>query len=129
MENHRKPEDIEGRIEKSGMGVGPVSGEMLEQRAREIAIINRGKEAQVTDEDRAAAGRELSDEGFTLSSQDIRSNMASESASGDMAVETGHEVEGIRPFDEQAMEENEVKEGIREADHDRMLRSRDQEPE
>jgi hypothetical protein len=41
-----------------------------------------------------------------------------------MAVDTGHRVEQTRPPDEQQITEAEVKEGLREAEHERMLEAR-----
>jgi hypothetical protein len=121
---NNKPEEQEGRIEAHSSEVGLITTEMLEKRAREIAVIDGRTEEDVTEDDRRRARKELLDEGFTLSSQDIESDLAAPSASGDMAADTGHRVPEDKPLDEQSLAEEETREGVREADHDRMLRSR-----
>ncbi len=120
----KKPEEQEGRIEIHGKDAGVVTVEMLEKRAGELALIDGRSEDEVTEEDRNMAKKELMDEEFALSSQDMESNVVATRATGDIAVDTGHEVKESRQNDEQSLAEEEAREGVREAEHDRMLRSR-----
>lgn len=117
--------DAGGRIESHSKGVGPLTPELVEERARELARIEGRTENEVTADDRVRARRELADEDLTLTSDEASASRVASSNPADMAVDTGHAVKAIQPNDEQLMAEEEVKEGAREAEHERMLRGQD----
>jgi hypothetical protein len=116
--------DNHARIQRHGEGIGPPTPEAVERRAREIARIQGRAPDEVNQEDRARASRELHDQNLPLSSTDVHSDVLASSNPADMAVDTGHRVEQTRPPDEQQITEAEVKEGLREAEHERMLEAR-----
>jgi hypothetical protein len=120
------PERGRARIETHGAGVGPPTQEAVERRAREIAQIDGRPPEQVTADDRARASRELHNQTLSLSSDEARSNVVASGNPADMAVETGRRVESAKPRDEQRITEEEVKEGLREAEHERMLEAQRQ---
>lgn len=114
-----------GRIESHGRGIGAPSPQAVEIRAREIARIEGRTGADLTDDDLDRAARELHDQDLTLASDDARSDLIASSNPADMVVDTGHQVPDRRPPDEQERWEAEIKEGVREAEHERMLEGQD----
>jgi hypothetical protein len=119
--SEQEPAGNQARIEAHGAGEGPPTPEAVERRAREIAEIAGRDPEQVTQDDRVRASQELHDQALHLSTEDAHSDVLASSNPADMAVETGHRVENTRPMDEQQTAEEEVKEGLREAEHERML--------
>lgn len=126
VEEKMEAQDIKtARIETHGRGMGAPSTEAVDSRAREIARIEgrTGDDISADDLDRAA--RELRDEDLILSSDEARSDLVASRNPADMAVDTGHQVPDRRPYDEQERWEAEIKEGVREAEHERMLEGQD----
>lgn len=109
------------RIERNARGSGPPSPEAVEERARELARIDGRSPEHVTRDDMQRALAELHDEALPVSGEDERSETVASSNPADMAVETGHEVTAAAPEDEQQLEEEEVQEGVKEAEHQRLL--------
>ena len=118
-----------GRIEKHGGGAGPVSPEDVEKRAGEIARIEGRDAHAVNEDDRERARRELHGETLPPASEEPRTDTVATRNPADMAVRTGHEKERKTPADEQEDPDREVREGLREAEHERMLRARESQPE
>jgi hypothetical protein len=119
------------RIEWHGGESGTMTSDMVEERAREIAIIEGRRPDDVNQNDRDRARLELSDDELILSSEDACSDMVASRNPADPTVEIGHEVRTqIQMNDiEQERTEKEVLEGVREAEHERMLLSRQDEEE
>jgi hypothetical protein len=115
------PERKQTRIETHGIGVGPPTPEAVERRACEIAETEGRAPERITEDDRVCASRELHGQTLTLSSYEARSDVVASSHPADMAVETGHRIDNMQAADEQQLAEIEFKEGLREAEHDRML--------
>ena len=117
----KRPEEAKGRIEKHSRGAGPATPEAVEARARELAVIDGRSPDDVREEDRVRARREMDDEAVALSTDEKRSDVLASSNPADMAVEAGHRRGRVKPADEQELAEEEMKEGVREAEHERML--------
>lgn len=117
----KSPEEHNGRIESHGKGVGMPTPDAVERRAREIARIRGRSGDEFTADDLSLATRELHDKTLELSVDDERSDLVATSNPADMAADTGHHVANMRPADEQQVPEAEIKEGVREAEHERML--------
>jgi len=127
--SNRNPETHQGRIGYHGRGAGPLTPEEIEERARELALIDGRESGRVNDDDRRRAEQELNDERLDLADKEARSNLVASSNPADMAVERGHRVVETGPPDEQDIMEEEIKEGVREAEHERMLGGQAQEDE
>ena len=109
------------RIETHGNGIGAPSEEAVEQRAQELALLQgRGPEA-VTADDRKRAAQELHGEHVALSTDEVQSDRVASNNPTDIAVETGHKAPVSKPADEQQIMEQEIKEGMREAEHERLV--------
>ena len=113
-----------GRLQNHGKGIGIPAKELIERRSKEIARIEGHDPDMFAEEDRLRAEKELSDQSLVLSAEEYSSSLSASSNPADIAVDTGHENAGIQPADEQELQEKEIKEGVREAEHERMLDSR-----
>jgi hypothetical protein len=109
------------RMEIHGKEVGAPSEETVEQRAQEIARIEGRPPDAVTEEDRRQALQELHGEGVRLSTESPHADVITSRDPAKIAVDTGHENASIEDQDEQELMEREVKEGMREAEHERMV--------
>ena len=127
----RAPSTLESppdaRVTWHGGESGTLNAEMVEERAREIAIIEGRSARNVTESDRDRARMELRDDELILTSDDARSDILATRNPAEPTVELGHEVETQLTEDEQEMAERETLEGVREAEHERMLLSHDAE--
>jgi hypothetical protein len=94
---------------------------MIEQRAREIAQIEGRSSIDVTEEDRTRAAEEFRDQALVLNSDEDRADIAASRDPGESISDTGHQTPRVKPDDEQENMEREIKEGVREAEHDRMV--------
>ena len=117
----QKNQNTSARIERHGRGMGAPSEEAVEQRAQELAHIEGRGFGAVTGADRQRAWQELHGTGEPLSTEEAHSDLVASSNPADIAVETGHEKRPARPLDEQQAMEKEIEEGVREAEHERML--------
>lgn len=115
----------DSRITWHGNESGTLNADMVEERAREIAIIEGRSPEKVTENDRDRARMELRDDELILTSDDAHSDILATRNPAEPAVEIGHEVESQLTDDEQVMAEKETLEGVREAEHERMLLSRE----
>lgn len=114
-----------GKILLHGHGTGDISGDDLERRAREIAIIDgRGAHA-VTEADRMRALAELGGESLPHTTGDDVEGIAGliRDPSEPPSV-TGHQTTNWEGPDSQKAVERLVAEGADEASHDQMLASR-----
>lgn len=109
-----------GRISDHAHGLGSVTGEMVTQRARELAAIN-GHDGKVTEADWLQAksellGRSVPDE--TKSDEPVFNFKEWDES----IFDKGRMVENSPPRDEETDAERLVQEGMEEANHDRMLK-------
>lgn len=113
----------EGRLSNQGHGLGTVTREMVEARAREIALINGRSAKQVLDSDLEEARKEL------LQSQNLDPEPSPEEAVPEenrwevVADADGKAAERVPAPDEQTLAEKLVHEGIEDAEHDQMVRA------
>jgi len=118
-----------GKIEIHGNGVGVPSPEQVEQRAREIAMIDQRDPDKFTDADWEQARQEL--HGATIPAPPEET---SESAKLDEEWEVVPNNEGRRAprggdDDDESLGEQLVAGGVEEATHDQMLEARREELE
>ena len=98
-------------------GIGTVTQQMVEQRAREIA--HSDGRARVNDLDRTRAMEELT--GPTSEKSPTREEPGRDWQMP--LVSTGEKAPTVRPEDDQNIPEELIEEGIEEADHDQRLSS------
>ena len=117
----RKEPISHGRITQHGAGLGTVTPEMVQRRAREIALSDGRAGNEVTSADWEQARRELLGAANPPSAEsDIEE---AESTTGwDPAPPTiGRRAETQEVDDEETMAEQLMQEGIEEADHDERV--------
>jgi hypothetical protein len=116
------PNKPRGRIEAAGVGIGAVSDELLERRARDLA--EEDGRSEPTEADRAAALKELT--GLTEDSPPEvppgDENLTSWNESPDLI---GHAVPTFSPPDETDIEAELTEEGVDEADIDQRRAAKD----
>ncbi len=118
-----------GRIEIHGNGVGAPNTEQVEQRAKEIAMIDQRDPENFTDADWDQAKKELLGAAGPEAPEETRENAGLEDEWDVVANDSGHRVprtgiEGEEPVGEQL-----VSGGVEEATHDQMLEARREELE
>ena len=108
-----------GKIVRGTAGIGAVTVQMIEQRAREIARCD-GR-AQANDLDRSRAREELT--GPTSLSE--KAPMREEPGRDWQMplVSSGEKARTVRPEDDENIPEKLIQQGIEEADHDQRLES------
>lgn len=109
-----------GKISDHFGGLGTVTRQMVEQRARELAVINGRESRHFTEDDWVQAKHEM------IGDQDQEETQPEESVVGltrwdEDPGTSGHHVENNLPQDEQTLAERLVHEGLEEANHDQML--------
>lgn len=113
-----------GRIEEHMDGMGPLTKADIQERAREIAVINGRDGSNPTEEDRLQAAKELLNQHLNLSDDDSTEEPMNAATGTHLAAETGHQVKDRKPDDPQRLQELEIREGLREAEHDTMFHER-----
>jgi hypothetical protein len=118
-------------IKNSQMPIGELSGketelnvptpEMVNKRAREIALIDERNPDEFTDADWKQARRELTGVETSGSSEDPLEAAASLSERGSIPDETGSRTLRIAPKDEALLDEPLVRRGVDEAAHDQVV--------
>ena len=119
------PNQPRGRIEAEGVGIGAVSDELLQRRARDLA--EEDGRTEPTHADRAAALKELT--GLT-------EDLPPEVPPGDESLTTwnenpdvtGHATPTFPPDDEADIDAELTEEGVEEADIDRRRAAKDEYP-
>ena len=120
-----------GKISVHGNGVGAPSPEMIERRAREIALIDERNPDEFTDSDWEQARREL---------MGIQQTAAPEEIGGGVEIaEDEHEIVPESPGhraprpgfddDDETLGQSLISDGLEEAAHDQMLEARLEEHE
>src|SRR2546423_3808768 len=109
----------QGKILRGTEGIGTVTPQMIEERAREIA---RGDgRAQSNDLDRARAREELT--GATPDSEKPPTREEPGRDWGMPLVSSGEKAPTVRPEDDENIPEKLIQEGVEEADRDQRSRS------
>jgi len=106
-----------GKILRGSKGLGTVTSQMIEERAREIAR-SEGR-SQPNDLDRTYAREQLT--GATSESEKLPTREEPGRDWQMPLVSTGEKAPTVRPEDDENIVEKLVKEGIEEADHDQRL--------
>jgi hypothetical protein len=107
----------EGKFSCQGRGLGTVTEAMVQRRARELALINGRGEDQVLDSDLERARHELTEGPIGLEEDETP-----ESKRWDPVPGTEPTSPTVVPApDEQTFAEKLVKEGVRDAEHERMV--------
>jgi hypothetical protein len=118
-----------GSISDNSEGIGPVTGKLIDVRARALAKIEGHPKSHPSRDDREQAERELTG-GKDISPREELMESLPESKRWDpVPGSSGHEVGPTGDGDEEADDDglNEsaqlVEEGMREAEHDQMLKA------
>jgi hypothetical protein len=113
----------EGRLSSQAHGLGTVTREMVEARAREIALINGRSEKQVLDSDLEEARKELLESQNPDPAPSPAESVPEENRWEPVADDSGKAAERIPAPDEQTLAEKLVHEGVEDAEHDQMARA------
>jgi len=108
-----------GKILRGTEGLGTVTSQMIEERAREIACSD-GR-SQPNDLDRTRAREDLI--GFTSGSEKVPTREEPGRDWQMPLVSTGEKAPTVRPEDDENIPQKLIQEGIEEADHDQRLNS------
>jgi hypothetical protein len=111
----------EGRFTEQGHGLGTVTKEMVQQRAREIALIN-GRE-QMLDSDFLQAKKELTREEHLIPEPTAAEKVPEEDRWEPVGESVGKEAPKVPAPDEQTFAEKLVEEGVEDAEHDQMTKA------
>jgi hypothetical protein len=117
-----------GKITVHGNGVGAPTPEQVEQRAREIAMIDERDPEEYTDSDWDQARRELLGQDIHDPPEETKDNINLEDEWEVVAKNTGHRAPRPGVNDEMVGEQL-VSGGVDEATHDQMLEARKEELE
>ncbi len=113
----------QGKISQHGGGVGTVTRETVQKRARELAISDGRSASEVTSSDWEQAKRELIGAAASGKMQDDLDE-ATSSTEWDPAPGTvGQRADTQEVDDEQTFAEQLTQEGVEEADHDERVES------
>lgn len=112
---------IKGRISGRFQGMGTVTPEMVEQRAREIALINGRPAEEFNEADLDEARAELTGESALEEQREQDSALGAGTLRDVIPGTAGHKNAAKLPSDEQRMAEQLVQEGVDEAEHHSML--------
>lgn len=110
-----------GKISDHFGGLGTVTREMVEQRARELAIINSRAPNDFTEEDWVQAKHEMMGDEEGEEEHFEEGSVAALTRWDEEPGTTGHHVENTPVPDEQTVAEHLVQEGVEEANHELML--------
>jgi flagellar biosynthesis/type III secretory pathway protein FliH len=116
----------EGRIGVSGDPLGTPSRETVSERARQIALINHPDDREIRPQDLEQARRELQGEDLAITEDDGVAQGRMTHNPQDPPLDTGHENQAHLEELEQERVENAVRSGVEDAEHDRMLASRNE---
>ena len=108
-----------GKILRGTEGLGTVTSQMIEERAREIACSD-GR-SPPNDLDRTRAREDLI--GFTSGSEKVPTREEPGRDWQMPLVSTGEKAPTVRPEDDENIPQKLIQEGIEEADHDQRLNS------
>jgi hypothetical protein len=112
---------IKGRISGRFSGLGTVTPEMVEQRAREIALINGRPAGDFNEADLEEARAELTGDFAIAEQREEEPGIAAATLRDVVPGTSGHKIAPKLPSDEQRVPEQLVQEGVEEAEHHQML--------
>jgi hypothetical protein len=116
-----------GIIMENAAGIGTVTAEMVEARARELAAINGHPSSEPSEADYQQAKRELTGESETDPQEESRESIPESDGWDPMPSSAGRQAADSLGEDEDAEGRSEsaqmFEEGISEAEHDQMRRA------
>jgi hypothetical protein len=118
-----------GRIEVHGNGFGAPTPEKVEQRAKEIAMIDDRNPEEFSDADWDQAKRELLGASIPEAPEETSANASLQDEWEVVANDSGHRVPRTGVEGDEAVGEQLVNGGVEEATHDQMLEARREELE
>jgi len=118
-----------GKISVHGGGLGAPSPELVEKRAREIALIDERNPDEFTDGDWEQAHRELSGVSSTVAPEETKQNAEMVEEWEVVAPSAGHRAPRAGLEEDENLGEQLVSDGLEEAAHDQMLEARKEERE
>jgi hypothetical protein len=111
----------EGRFSDHGKGLGTVTREMVQHRARQIAITNGREENQLLDSDFERALRELLGEERLNPIPSAEERLPESERWDPVGGSSGHKAPTVKAPDEQTFAEKLVEEGVADAEEDQAL--------
>jgi hypothetical protein len=118
-----------GKISVHGDGMGAPTPELIERRAREIALIDERNPDEFTDADWEQARRELLGIENTAAPEEVSDTPESEEEHEIVPGSPGHRAPRAGLEDDETLGEHLVNGGLEEAAHDQMLEARREELE
>ncbi len=118
-----------GKISVHGDGMGAPTPELIERRAREIALIDERNPDDYTDADWDQAQRELLGVGSNAAPEDVPAATDVEDEHEMVPSSPGHRAPRAGFEDDETLGEQLVSGGLEEAAHDQMLEARHEELE
>ncbi len=115
-----------GKISVHGDGMGAPTPELVEKRAREIALIDERNPDEFTDADWEQARRELMGNEIPVAPEDLDVELTDRS-DVDVPASRGHRAPRAGLDDDETLGEQLVAGGLEEAEHDRMVQARHEE--
>ncbi len=112
-----------GRFSRKAKGLGTVTREMVQQRARELAVISGRSADQVLDSDLDQARRELTGEERVVPNPTAAEQLPEDERWDPVAGSQGHAAPTVPASDEQTLAEKLTEEGVEDAEQDQMLRA------
>ncbi len=113
-----------GKISVHGDGVGAPTPELVEKRAREIALIDERNPDEFTDADWDQAQRELMGVAATTAPEETDENATLVDDWEVVASDKGHRAPRAGEDEDETVGEQLVSSGLEEATHDQMLEAR-----
>jgi hypothetical protein len=118
---------------ENAAGIGAVTPQMVEARARELAAINGHPSSEPSESDYQQAKRELTGESETDPQEESRESIPESEGWDPVPGSTGRQAAESLGEDEDAEGRSEsaqlFEEGINEAEHDQMLRAAEEDEE
>jgi hypothetical protein len=118
---------------ENAAGIGAVTPQMVEARARELAAINGHPSSEPSESDYQQAKRELTGESDTDPQEESRESIPESEGWDPVPGSTGRQAAESLGEDEDAEGRSEsaqlFEEGINEAEHDQMLRAAEEDEE
>jgi hypothetical protein len=108
----------DGKVEQHARGLGTVTQEMVTERAREIALINRRPDDKPTPEDWQEAKRELTE---GRSGHDPLEDLPVSKRWDPVPGTAPRRADNMPADDEQTVAETLVESGVEEAEHEQMV--------
>jgi hypothetical protein len=113
----------EGRLSNRGEGLGTATEDMVQRRAREIAVINGREENNVLDGDVEQARRELQGRERLHSDANAAESVPESQRWAPVPESVGRKAPTVPAPDEQTVAEKLVEEGVADAEHDQMIKA------